>query len=320
MKELHMNIKSIFFLLISFLTITSFSQKSYKIEYILVLEGRVIDKDSVPVPNAEITTHFKYALNANSPTTVTKTKTDSLGNYEVRLQKNGLYEIEFGGDKFISYHVKCHYKKELAEQMRKREYHFPLQVQLQPVTKKIKNDIYNGAELFFRGGEVILTPYNRYLQAYDYELRKGFKTAEKLAKYTAKQINKQQMLKILSVVASRSEIDSIITSNKFTYEVKDRWHVYFGKTYPEMDQKRLEYIQDFYTKISAKNEEGELIYTYQSHKLNLTKTVMADDTKTVFNLYVFTFADKQNNLLSFDMMLMNTENGWKINYISENYN
>jgi len=77
--------------------------------------------------------------------------------------------------------------------------------------------------------------------------------------------------------------------------------------------------QDFFTKISQKNEEGELIYKYTGHSLDATKTVQADDTKKVFNLYRYNFKSIDGKTLSYDVMLFHAPSGWKINYISEIY-
>ena len=314
-----MTLKHLLLFAVILFNLPGIAQKSYKIEYILVLKGQITDKDNKPVSNATVKTTFNVRPYDISVPSVSEILTDSLGNYEIQLKKHGAYHIEFTKKNFIAYHIKCIYSKELSVQMRKRKYELPIDVTLQPQTKTIKEDIYNGGELFFRGGEVIFTPYKKYLQAHDYKIEDGYKTTDKLLKHIVKSIQGQKLPALLSAVATRGEIDTVITSEDYYPEIRKKWKQFFGANYADADKDRIEHIQDFYAKINTLDDSGVLIYKYQNHNIDLTKTVMADDTKQVFNLYRFEFKSSDNTPLSYDIMLFKTLTGWKIHYISENY-
>lgn len=297
-----------------------FAQKSYQKVYSLNFSGVVSDKKNRPLANVPIVITFKAEPISFSQATTDTITTDSLGKYAIKLEKKGLYKINYTGPKMISYCAEVLYNENLQNGLTKRIYEATLDVQLLPQTKKVKADIYNGGTWTTLTGELIFTEHKKYLQAHDYKVRKGFKSTKKLGRYVAKRVKKQQLPKILAVVSSRKEIDTVINSDIYYPEIRKRWQLLFGTNGDSnFDKQRLEYIQDFYAKISTKNEEGDLIYNYQKHSLDLTKTVKADDTKEVFQLYNFSFTNLNGKDISFDIMMIQTLTGWKVHYISENY-
>lgn len=314
-----MTINHLLFILIALIGFQGTSQTSYKKVYSITIEGQIIDEKSKPIPNAVIKAIYNAEPISISAPIVSETYSDSLGNYKLLLEKNGMYVLEFKAKNKITYTVKCFYTKDMALSIRKREYKYPLQIQLMPQTKKIKTDIYNGGELIARSAEVEFIPFTRYLQAHDYEYRAGFTTPKKAVKFITLKIEKSQLPELLSIVATRTEIDTVIKSDNYYPEIRKKWQQFFGLTDPNLDKRRIEMTQDFYKKISEKDDNNKRIYKLESSTLDLTKTVMADDSKKVFNLYRYNFSSSDGKTLSYDIMLFNSLNGWKINYISENY-
>lgn len=311
--------KKIFFILVFALNIQTFAQKAYVKEYNLTISGQISDENNKPLKSATIRTIYNRVPVAISHPDTLNATVDEKGKYRIVLKEFGLYNIEISGPNKIAYRVKCLYSDKMAQGIRDRKSSYLLNVQLLPQTSKVKIDIYNGGELMARGGKPTLVPYKRYLQAHDFEIRNGFKTTKKATKYIQKRIKKLQVSKVLGLLATRKEIDTIISNKVYAPEIRKRWKQFFGLTHPNIDKQRAELTQDFFTKISQKNEEGELVYKYKSHTLDLTKTVQADDSKKVFNLYRYNFESTDGKTLSYDVMLFRTLSGWKINHISEIY-
>ncbi len=280
----------------------------------LIVKGKVVDENDDPIPFVEVETIFIQESYFSAIPATSKSKTDSLGQYQITIKDFGNYKISFNSKGKMTYSLSAKFTKNESLLINLNEYILPLDITLLPKAKKSKLDIYNGADLFFELRKVTAVPYTRYIQLTDYKMKKGFKSSKKLAKYTYKQVKKGKVKKLVLRIADRPEIDSVIYSKNYTPETKQKWYRNYAKKSSDIfyDKNRIELTQISFDKMIQKNSEDEFIHEFKNYKLDLNKTVKTDDSKKVFNIYQFSFITGADTPVVFDAILINTSNGWKI--------
>lgn len=280
----------------------------------LILKGKIVDGNDLPIPFATIETRFKKEGMYTTIPKHSKLKADSLGNYTIRIKQFGEYKLTFSSKSKIPFSVTCNYIKNKALLLRSREFTHLLDIQLLPQTTKLKTDIYNGINLNFDNKSITSVSYKRYIQTGDYKLKKGFKTQEKLLKYLKKKIKKNKLKKLMRSVASRAEIDLIIESNKYSSESRYTWHNNFGNKahQPDLEQERIEFVQKVFYQINEDNEDKSFLFGHSSTAIDQTKTKKIDSTKQIFTIYRLEYINDKNQKLSYDFAIINSVSGWKI--------